>query len=85
MKWDRKTLEHAHYWLGDILEMLVPDIVHGQGSASYYQGNIYRELISYFPEVVMGSDLDYGVAWRRLHAQYCCRYQDKICYVPFVA
>ena len=37
---DKKTLEHVHYWLGNILEMLVPDIVHGQGSASYYQGNI---------------------------------------------
>ena len=26
---DKKTLEHAHYWLGDILETLVPNIVHG--------------------------------------------------------
>ena len=27
---DRKTLGHTHYWLGDIVETLVPDIVHGQ-------------------------------------------------------
>ena len=31
---DRKTLEHAHYWLGDILEMLVPDIVPVQRRAA---------------------------------------------------
>ena len=24
---DKKTLEHAHYWLGDILETLVPNMV----------------------------------------------------------
>ena len=34
MKWDRKTLEHAHYWLGDILEALVPGIVHAQRRAA---------------------------------------------------
>ena len=31
---DRKTLEHAYYWLGDILGTLVPGIVHGQRRAA---------------------------------------------------
>ena len=31
---DRKTMEHAHYWLSDILEMLVPDDIYGQRSAA---------------------------------------------------
>ena len=31
---DKKTLEHAHYWLGDILEMLVPNIARGQRRAA---------------------------------------------------
>ena len=31
---DKKTMEHAHYWLGDILETLVPNIVHGQRRAA---------------------------------------------------
>ena len=31
---DKKTVGHAYYWLGDILETLVPEIVHGQRRAA---------------------------------------------------
>ena len=96
---DKKTFEHAHYWLGDILEMLVPNIIHGQSRAADTSNcfahieslvvemmvcetltaetienlttkKVYRELTSSFhpPKVVLESDLDYRVAWRRLHS-----------------
>ena len=31
---EKKTLEQAFYWLGDVLEMLAPNINHGQFRAS---------------------------------------------------
>ena len=96
---DKKTLGHAFYWLGDLLQNLAPDINLGQRRApetpDYYaylanlvaemmisekvtagtirnlsNKKVYAEMTSTFPppKVVMESDKDYSLAWKRLHS-----------------
>ena len=95
---EKKTLEHANYWLGDILQSLAPDINLGQHRApetpEYFgyiaelvaemiisdkvtastvknltNKTVYAEMTSTFPppKVVMESNRDYSIAWKRLH------------------
>merc|ERR1712208_201060 len=95
---EKKTIEHAFYWLGDLLQSMAPDINRGPlratGSTDYFNyvadlvaelmmsekvsavtvktlrnKIVYAEMTSSFPppKVVMESDRDYSIAWRRLN------------------
>ena len=95
---EKKTLEHAAYWLGDLLGSLAPNINLGQLRApetpEYFayvadlvaemmisdkvtagtinnltNKTVYAEMTSTFPppKVVMESNRDYSIAWKRLH------------------
>jgi len=96
---EKKTLEHAYYWLGDVLESLAPNTnlgqLRGPETPEYFayvadsvaemiisekvtaetiknltNKTVYAELTSSFPppKVVMESNRDYRIAWKRLHS-----------------
>ena len=107
---EKKTLGHAFYWLGDLLQILAPDINLGQpratGTSDYFNHiadlaaelmmsekvsavtiktltnkTVYAEMTSSFPppKVVMESNRDYSIAWRRLHSSVVeCKAKDVL-------
>ena len=107
---EKKTFEHASYWLGDLLQSLAPDINLGHRRAletpEHYayvadlvagmmmsekvnagtiktltNKAVYAEINSSFPppKVVMESNRDYSIAWRRLHSPIVdCKARDVL-------